>query len=44
MYGRETQGIIRSHFAVDEEGLILEAKYKVKPEETAALAESLQQA
>ncbi len=43
MYGRESEGIIRSHFAVDQEGVILEAKYKVKPEETAALAEGLQQ-
>jgi len=43
MYGRESQGIIRSHFAVDENGVILEAQYKVKPEETAALAESLDQ-
>jgi len=43
MYGRETQGIIRSHFAVDEQGVIIEAKYKVRPEETASLAERLDQ-
>lgn len=44
MYGKESQGIIRSHFAIDEKGILLEAAYKVKPEDTAMLAESLGQA
>jgi len=43
MFGQERQGIIRSHFAVDEHGVVLEAKYKVKPEQAAELAERLDQ-
>ncbi len=41
MYGRTTQGILRSHFAVDEEGRIMDFKIKVKPEKTAELALNL---
>ena len=34
MYGRKVQGIIRSSFLIDEQGAILQAVYKVKPDET----------
>jgi len=37
-YGRTYQGIIRSHFAVDEEGNLIEYKHKVAPLTTADLA------
>jgi peroxiredoxin Q/BCP len=37
-YGRTSMGIIRSHFAVDEEGRLTDLKLKVKPETTADLA------
>ena len=37
-YGRTYEGIIRSHFAVDEEGRITDLEIKVKPETTADLA------
>ena len=37
-YGRTYEGIIRSHFAVDEEGRIMDLEIKVKPETTADLA------
>jgi peroxiredoxin Q/BCP len=36
--GKKTMGIIRSHFAVDEEGELVESELKVKPETTADLA------
>ncbi len=35
---RGRMGIIRSHFAIDEEGKLVEVAYKVKPEETARMA------
>lgn len=35
MYGKTYQGIIRSHFAVDEEGRLADYKIKVKPLTTA---------
>ena len=38
MYGKTYEGIIRSHFAVDEEGRIDEAKIKVRPLTTADMA------
>jgi peroxiredoxin Q/BCP len=38
MYGKTYEGIIRSHFAVDEKGRLMEFKLKVKPEKTADLA------
>ena len=38
MFGKTYEGIIRSHFAVDEEGRLMEFKFKVKPEKTADLA------
>lgn len=38
MYGKTTQGIIRSAFLIDEEGRIMKAWYQVKPADTVALA------
>jgi peroxiredoxin Q/BCP len=40
MYGKRFMGIERSHFVIDEEGRVLDAQVKVKPEESvrAALA------
>jgi len=38
MFGKTYEGIIRSHFAIDEEGRLMEFKLKVKPEKTADLA------
>lgn len=38
MYGRTYLGIIRSHFAIDEDGRVADFKVKVKPETTADLA------
>ncbi len=37
-FGKTYHGIIRSHFAIDEEGRLTEFKVKVKPETTAELA------
>ncbi len=37
-FGKTYDGIIRSHFGVDEEGRLIESKLKVKPEKTADLA------
>ena len=34
MYGKKYEGIIRSSFLIDAQGKIIEAWYKVKPEET----------
>lgn len=39
LYGRETQGVVRSSFLVDGAGRITHTWYKVKPEETVAKAE-----
>lgn len=33
-YGKVSKGIIRSSFLIDEEGKVLQATYKVKPEDT----------
>ena len=38
MYGKTYMGIIRSSFLVDENGTIIEAWYKVKPNETVSKA------
>jgi peroxiredoxin Q/BCP len=43
MYRKTYEGIIRSHFAIDEEGRLTELKLKVKPETTADLALKLLQ-
>jgi peroxiredoxin Q/BCP len=34
LYGKTTQGIIRSSFLIDEQGKIIQAWYGVKPEDT----------
>jgi peroxiredoxin Q/BCP len=34
MYGKKYEGIIRSSFVIDEQGIILQASYKVKPLDT----------
>ncbi len=34
MYGKTYEGIIRSSFLLDENGKVLQASYKVKPEDT----------
>jgi peroxiredoxin Q/BCP len=38
MYGKKYKGIIRSSFLIDEKGRIVEAWYKVKPQDTAPKA------
>lgn len=38
VYGKTTVGILRSHFAVDEQGRVTDFTIKVKPETTAELA------
>ena len=38
MYGKKYEGIIRSSFLIDENGKVLGAWYKVKPEDTVPLA------
>jgi len=38
MYGKKTEGIIRSSFLIDEEGKLIRTWYKVKPEDTVPLA------
>ena len=38
MYGKKFEGIVRSSFLVDEKGKIVQAWYKVKPEDTIPLA------
>jgi peroxiredoxin Q/BCP len=34
MYGKKYFGVIRSHFVIDEEGRIVDAQYKVSPEDS----------
>jgi peroxiredoxin Q/BCP len=34
MYGKKTEGIIRSSFLIDEQGKIMQAWYKIRPEDT----------
>ena len=34
MYGRSYQGIIRSHFVIDAEGLLQDVQYKVSPQKS----------
>jgi peroxiredoxin Q/BCP len=38
MYGRKYMGIIRSHFVIDEEGRIVDARLKVSPADSTKLA------
>ncbi len=37
-FGKKTEGVLRSAFLIDEAGKVIQAWYRVKPEETAALA------
>jgi thioredoxin-dependent peroxiredoxin len=34
LYGKKSWGIVRSSFLIDETGTIMEAWYKIKPEDT----------
>jgi len=34
MYGKTSMGIIRSHFVIDEDGIIADAQIKVSPEQS----------
>ena len=38
MYGRKYMGIIRSHFVIDEAGKIIDARVKVKPDDSVKTA------
>ena len=38
-YGKKTMGIIRSSFLIDERGVVVQAWYNVKPEDTVSLAQ-----
>jgi peroxiredoxin Q/BCP len=38
MYGKAYMGTIRSHWVIDEQGKIIDAQIKVKPEDSVALA------
>lgn len=38
MYGKAYMGIIRSHFVLDEEGCIIDARIKVSPAKSVQLA------
>ena len=38
MYGKTYEGILRSHFGIDQEGKLMEVELKVKPVTTADLA------
>jgi len=40
MYGKKTEGILRSSFLIDEKGRIIDAWYKVKPEDTVPKAQT----
>ena len=38
LYGKKSEGILRSHFVLDEGGVILDARVKVAPEDSVRLA------
>jgi peroxiredoxin Q/BCP len=38
MYGRKYMGILRSHFVIDEQGKVIEAKYNVKAKDSPLLS------
>jgi thioredoxin-dependent peroxiredoxin len=38
MYGRKYMGIVRSHFIIDQDGRVLDARYKISPKESAVSA------
>jgi peroxiredoxin Q/BCP len=43
MYGMTYQGVIRSHFVIDEQGMVVDAQVKVSPKDSVARAlETLQ--
>jgi peroxiredoxin Q/BCP len=35
MYGKKYMGVIRSHFVIDEDGTLLDARYKISPKKSA---------
>jgi len=41
MYGTTSEGIIRSSFLIDEDGMILQVSYKVKPQNTVPNAQQM---
>ena len=38
LYGRKYMGTIRSHFVIDEQGKVIEARYNVRPADSPALS------
>jgi peroxiredoxin Q/BCP len=38
MYGKTFMGIVRSHFVIDEEGRVVDARIKVSPKQSVELA------
>jgi peroxiredoxin Q/BCP len=38
MYGKKFEGIIRSSFLIDEKSKVMQAWYKIKPDDTVPLA------
>jgi len=38
MYGKTYMGILRSHFVINEQGRIVDARIKVSPEDSVRLA------
>src|SRR5688572_10001537 len=38
MYGRKYMGVVRSHFVIDEQGKVIEARYNVKPAESSTFS------
>ena len=38
MYGRKYMGMVRSHFVIDEQGKVIEAKYNVKAADSPKLS------
>lgn len=41
LYGRKFMGIIRSHFVIDENGILLDVQYKISPTESVEAAEKI---
>ena len=41
MYGKSYEGIIRSSFLIDEDGIVLQVTYGVKPEDTVPKAQEV---
>lgn len=38
MYGKKYMGVLRSHFVIDEQGMVVDVQYKVKPVESPSLS------